>query len=242
MNTVEKKGLLLVNEGPDGSGKETQTRLLCEYLQQHGYTIQKIAFPTYGEDPVADLIKYMLHETKEDWNTRDWRSKAVLYASNRLKFLPKLRELLAVPGQVVICDRFVSSNQAHMGALGDDYEERKKRYEWVDKLEFEMMELPRPDIVLLHTMPSAIREELLHKREHGNPDAHEGNSNYLDKVEKSYYELMELYPGVWQHVSADFNGVLQKPEEVHARVVEALLNHPKWQEFTEQIKAPAFTS
>ncbi len=228
-------GILLVNEGPDGSGKETQTRLLCEYLENQGYHVQKFSFPTYGQDPVADLIKHMLHETKDDWNTRDWRSKAVLYASNRLKFLPLLQEALSVKDNVVICDRFVSSNQAHMGALGEGDDERRLRYLWVDQLEFEMMELPRPDIVLLHTMPSKMRELLLQKREKGNPDAHEGNTSYLDKVEQSYYELMELYPDVWRHVPADFNGVLQSPEEVHGRVVATLLNHDKWKLFAKNM-------
>lgn len=228
------KGILLVNEGPDGSGKETQTRLLCEFLEREGYTISKFSFPTYKQDPVADLIHFMLHETKEDWNSRDWRSKAVLYASNRMRFLPQLNEALAIPGNVVICDRFVSSNQGHMGALSEDVEERQKRYAWIDKLEFEMMELPRPDVVLLHTMPSEMRTQLLQKREDGKPDAHECNSAYLDRVEKAYFELMNFYPNTWRHISADLNGILQTPEQVHERVKSALLFHPKWVEFTSK--------
>ncbi|MDO8512736.1 MAG: hypothetical protein Q7S57_05675 [bacterium] len=228
------KGLLLVNEGPDGSGKETQTRLLCDYLEGEGYNLVKFSFPTYKQDPVADLIRFMLHEAKDDWNTRDWRSKAVLYASNRLRFAPEMRAALEVPGNVVICDRFVSSNQGHMGALAEDPTERLQRYAWIDHLEFEMMGLPRPDVVLLHTMPSEMRAQLLMKRENGNPDAHEGNSAYLDLVEQSYYELMDFYPEVWRHIPADMDGRLQTPDEVHGRVKQALLGHQNWIEFVEQ--------
>ena len=228
------KGLLLVNEGPDGSGKETQTRLLCEFLEGAGYNLEKFAFPTYRQDPVADLIRFMLREAKEDWNLRDWRSKAVLYASNRLRFLPAMQEALNRPGNVVVCDRFVSSNQGHMGALAEDPIERRQRYAWIDHLEFEMMGLPRPDVVLLHTMPSKMRTELLFKRENGKPDAHEGNSAYLDKVEQAYHELMDFYPNTWCHVPADVNGILQTPEEVHIRVRAVLLGHEKWVEFAEQ--------
>jgi len=229
-----QKSILLVNEGPDGSGKETQTRLLCEFLEREGYSLHKFSFPTYHQDPVADLIHFMLHEAKDDWNTRDWRSKAVLYSSNRSRFMPQMQDLLNVPGNIVVCDRFVSSNQGHMGALAEDAEERQKRYEWIDHLEFEMMGLPRPDIVLLHTMPSEMREKLLQKRENGKPDAHEGNSAYLDRVEKAYFELMSFYPNTWRHVPADLNGVLQTPEEVHERVKSALLFHPKWAEFSSK--------
>lgn len=224
-------GLLLVNEGPDGSGKETQTRLLSKFLENEGYNLVNFSFPTYKQDPVADLIRFMLHEAKEDWNTRDWRSKAVLYASNRLRFLPLMEEALADSKNIVICDRFVSSNQGHMGALSNDPAERKKRYAWIDHFEFEMMGLPRPDIVLLHTMPSKMRAELLMKRENGKPDAHEGNTEYLDRVEQSYYELMSFYPNTWRHIPADFNGVLQTPEQVHERVRVALREHPAWEEF-----------
>lgn len=228
------KGLLLVNEGPDGSGKETQTRLLCDYLKEEGYNLVKFSFPTYKQDPVADLIRFMLHEAKDDWNTRDWRSKAVLYASNRLRFLPDLENALAQPVNVVVCDRFVSSNQGHMGALEEDSSERHKRYTWIDHLEFEMMGLPRPDVVLLHTMPSEMRAALLMKRENGKPDAHEENSIYLDRVETSYYELMDFYPEVWRHIPADMDGKLQTPEEVHERVRQALVEHPRWKEFVGQ--------
>ena len=156
------------------------------------------------------------------------------FAQRRLKFKEKMEEAINMPGNVVVCDRFVPSNQAHMGALAENFEERKSRFLWIEKLEYEMMELPKPDIVLFHTMPSKIRTEFLNKREGGKPDAHEEDETYLDKAERSYHELAELNSEEWRHIPADVDGILQTPEQVSQRVVAALESHPKWQEFCSQ--------
>jgi len=153
-----------------------------------------------------------------------------------LRFKEKIEEAINTPGNVVVCDRFVPSNQAHMGGLGSSMEEREARFLWIEKLEYEMMGLPKPDIVLLHTMPSKIRTELLKKREDGQPDAHEADETYLDKAERSYYELADLHSEEWRHIPADLDGILQTPEQVHQRVIAELISHPKWKDFCSERK------
>ena len=47
------KGKLIVFEGTDGSGKATQSKLLCERLAREGIPYQHINFPRYGKPSAA---------------------------------------------------------------------------------------------------------------------------------------------------------------------------------------------
>lgn len=49
-------GKLIVIEGLDGSGKATQSALLCKALEARGLSCHRITFPDY-EDPSSTLVK-----------------------------------------------------------------------------------------------------------------------------------------------------------------------------------------
>ncbi|TSC72880.1 MAG: dTMP kinase [Parcubacteria group bacterium Gr01-1014_38] len=227
-------GILIVNEGADGSGKETQTTLLCERLKSEGYRVERFDFPTYGRDPVADLIKSLLSTRQAHWNERTMESRALLYAANRALFRDELRGFLETPGTIVVCNRYVASNQAHMAGYLTNSNAWEERFAWIERLEFEHIGLPRPDIVLFHTMPHAKRAALLEKREQGKQDAHERDAEYLQRVEQCYALLARRHAAVWRHIPADVHGRVEAPPDVHVRVWETLAAHPAWREFVQQ--------
>ena len=53
------RGKLIVFEGTDGSGKATQTALLCRELETRGVPFRKLEFPRYGEESSALLRLYL---------------------------------------------------------------------------------------------------------------------------------------------------------------------------------------
>ena len=53
------KGRLIIIEGLDGSGKNTQAKLLAEALQSAGGQVRMVSFPNYDSDSSA-LIKMYL--------------------------------------------------------------------------------------------------------------------------------------------------------------------------------------
>ena len=49
-NLIDHKGLFLVIEGTDGSGKGTQFKLLKDKLESEGYDVETFDFPQYDKE------------------------------------------------------------------------------------------------------------------------------------------------------------------------------------------------
>ena len=104
-------GLFITVEGPDGSGKSTQIKLLSQYLRDNGHNILMTREP--GGTPISEDIRRMILDNK---NTRmSSVTEALLYSASRAqhvheKIIPALEK-----GKVVICDRFVDSSLVYQG-------------------------------------------------------------------------------------------------------------------------------
>jgi len=199
------KGKLIVVEGTDCSGKETQTKLLVEKLNKENIKAVRLSYPVY-DSPTGRIIgtcvlgkpemcENYLKENHgffpEGGGNIDALAASAYYAADRRYNMPTMLKLLE-EGYIVLADRYVSSNLGHRGGQIEDKEERLKFYNKIEKLEYEIMELPRPDYTFLLYLPYEYAYELKKHREEL-PDEAEKNINYLKNGEKTYLELAELY-------------------------------------------------
>ena len=65
-------------------------------------------------------------------------------------------------------------------------------YNWLNKLEFELLELPKADIKVFLHMPYEVSCELKKNREEA-PDQHEASKEHLIMAENAYKEVANLY-------------------------------------------------
>jgi dTMP kinase len=190
------KGKLIVIEGNDCSGKETQSQLLLQRLLREGKKVEKLGFPDYTS-PTGKIVggPYLGRDNmgesffEEGPTNVDPKVASLYYAADRRYALPKIKELLE-EGYYVILDRYVESNMAHQGCKIDDKEERLKLYDWFEKLEYELLELPKPDLTILLHMP--LKKVLELKQGRIYTDQHETSIAYLKTSEQAYLELAEL--------------------------------------------------
>ena len=111
---MSKRGIFITFEGPEGSGKTTHSRLLCEFLRKKGYKVLHTREP--GGTLISEKIRRILLDPKN--KDMDVACEMFLYTAARAqivkeKILPGLKQ-----GKIVICDRFTDATLAYQGYAG----------------------------------------------------------------------------------------------------------------------------
>lgn len=113
-----KRGLFISIEGPDGSGKSTQIRLLEEFLNENG--MDTILTREPGGTVISEKIRQIILD--KEHIEMDPMTEALLYAASRAQHVAEVIKPGLQAGKTVICDRFVDSSIAYQGYgrhLGD---------------------------------------------------------------------------------------------------------------------------
>ncbi|HVH29779.1 MAG TPA: dTMP kinase [Vicinamibacterales bacterium] len=107
-------GHLIVFEGLDQSGKQTQAELLRDALKQLGQKARLVSFPDYGTSIGEELARALQGE-------RDYGADVMqlLYIANRYERKPDLLRWLE-GGVTLVCDRYLASSVAYGEASGLD--------------------------------------------------------------------------------------------------------------------------
>lgn len=190
------KGKIIVIEGTDCSGKETQSKILEKRLNDEGIKCVRFGFPMY-DTPTGKIVagylgkeEYMEAIFPEGAVAVDPKIASLYYAADRAYNMGKIKKYLD-DGYFIILDRYTTSNLAHQGSKISDKDERFNMYQWLDKLEYWLLGLPKPDETIFLHMPYEYSLELKQNRDHF--DEHEKSATHLKLAEQSYIELSELY-------------------------------------------------
>lgn len=221
---VEKKGILIVIDGIDGSGKATQARLLEQRFKKEGRKVQTIDFPQYEENFFGKLIGEYLSGKFGDFASVDPRLASLLYAADRFESSSRIQSWLS-EGFVVIVDRYVSANQIHQGGKINSSKERKAFLSWLEVMEHGVFRIPRPDMVIYLDVPFEVSQARLKEKTakdkkkylKGGRDVVEQNERYLRESRKSAL-LLHKANAHWKKIDAYEEGRLLTPDEVHKKV------------------------
>ena len=106
------EGKLIVIEGLDGSGKATQTGLLCARLEREGRDYRRISFPDY-EEPSSALVKLYLSGSLGGLDQVNAYGASLFYAVDRYASYLAHWKKDYQGGGLVVADRYATSNVAH---------------------------------------------------------------------------------------------------------------------------------
>ncbi|MBY0110961.1 thymidylate kinase [Patescibacteria group bacterium] len=225
-----KKGVFIVLDGNDGSGKATQTRLLAERLTKEKVPLETFDFPSYNRNFFGTMLADCLSGKCGDFVHLDPKIASTLYALDRFEETPRIKRALS-DGKVVITDRFSSSNQIHQGGKIEDTKAREEFLIWLDGMEHTTLGIPRPDAVLYFDVPLEISLALLEEKRAVKNAGVEGK----DQVEQDRQYLAQSYEAAkwlasrqpnWHVIQCAENGVMRSREAIHEdvyRVVSGLL-------------------
>jgi dTMP kinase len=193
-------------EGPDGSGKTTQARLLADHLRQAGHDVLLAREP--GGTRIGDQIRQVLFSL--DNKGMGPESEFLLFSASRAQLVREVLRPHLQRGGMVVCDRFADSSLAYQG--------------YGHGLELEMVlavtQLAtgglRPDLTVLLDLPA---EDGLARRKQG------GRWNRLDdydlefhqRVRQAFLGLAAAEPARW--VTVDGRPAVEQVQREIQRVV-----------------------
>jgi dTMP kinase len=202
------KGLLIVVDGIDGSGKHTQVLALKKHFEHKGLKVKTISFPRYDHffgKLAGDLLKGKLG----DFGGISPYLGALPYALDRREAREQMISWLK-KGYVVLADRYVSASLAFQAAKLPQGKQAKF-ISWLNKLEYEIHGLPKEDLVILLDVPITISQKWLKKEKQ--KDEAEKNIAYQQKVAQVYRRLVKRFTH-WHLIKA--SGTI---EEVTERIL-----------------------
>lgn len=216
-------GKLIVVEGTDCSGKETQTNMLMDRMTKDGYKVKKYSFPNY-DSPTGKIVggpylgkSYICDGWFSEGATNvNYKVASLYYAADRLYNIDQILNDLN-NGYYVILDRYVYSNMAHQGAKIKESKERIELYDWLEKLEFEMLNLPVADIKIFLHMPTEYSKILKLNRLEA-PDQHEADEEHLKCAEEAYIEMSDKYD--FNVIECVSNNTIKTVEEINNELVK----------------------
>lgn len=210
------KGKLIVIEGTDCSGKQTQTDLLVQNLRKLGYPAISFSFPNYASPTGKIIGSCYLGKTGESYFSEgienvDPKISSLYYAADRAYNIDEVNHYLE-QGYVVVLNRYVESNMAFQGGKIKDIRKRNMMYEWLDNLEFVLLDLPRPDYVLFLYLPYEYVCTLKEKR------GKIANVNLLHMAEVAYLELSTIYE--YEKINCLREDALRSIEDISEEILE----------------------
>ena len=208
-------GKIIVIEGIEGSGKETQSKLLVDALNKMGIKSIEFSFPMY-DTPTGKIFKeYFLNNNnyfQEGYENLDPELVCLYTAADRKYNINKINKYL-LDDYIVVINRYTSSNMANQGSKYEDSEDRFYMYQWIDKLEYWLLKLPKPDYTILLNMPYKYNKQISFDFLKEEKDS---------KVLRAYKELSELYN--WDVIDCVFDNKEKTIDEIHKEIIELLKN------------------
>jgi len=144
-----KKGIFIVIEGLDGSGKTTQSKRLVEKLLQ-SYRVHLTAEPSSGKIGTFIRESYLYEQTR-----LPTEAEALLFAADRIEHMQTELKPALDEGKIVVCDRYIYSSLAYQGSAG-------LSLEWIKYINGRALQ---PDFgIFLDVSPHRVLERLQRKK------------------------------------------------------------------------------
>ena len=207
-------GKLIVIDGIDSVGKQTQKEMMREYLIKYRHLEEDkdfavIDFPRYNEFSSEFVRAYLGGKLTSNPNDIDPYLASTFYSIDRsLSFKNEKWGEVYRNGGLIIADRYTCSNVIYQGSKlmqiknfagvsvrNKDKFELYKFAKWLYGFELNDLDLPKPDAIVYLMLDEKANQKLLDKRaETEGKDIHEANNDFLNRCRYTlgvYKELME---------------------------------------------------
>ena len=202
--------MFITLEGPDGSGKTTQVKLLVDFLLSKGYPIFAAREP--GGTAIGDQVREIL--MRLDNQSMDPRTETLLFCAARAQLVSQVIRPELAKGNIVLLDRYADSTLAYQGYGHQNDLEQIRQI-----LEFATSGL-KPDLTILFDIDA---EAGLRRRQIGGGEWNRLDAYQLElhqRTRQGYLEMAKSEPKRWEIIDAS-----QTLEMVQSLLQKVILDH-----------------
>lgn len=216
-------GKLIVIEGTDSSGKQTQTEILYKALAEQGVKVKKISFPNYDSRACEPVKMYLAGEFGDKASDVNPYPVSSMFAVDRYASYKTDWEKFYKEDGIIVTDRYTTSNMVHQASKIEGKEEKKTYLDWLADLEYQKMGIPKPDLVIFLNMPTEFAVRLMAERKNkitgeAEKDIHERDTEYL---RKSYENACEIAQEMgWQEIKCVAGDRIKSIQEISEEIME----------------------
>ncbi len=175
-------GKLIVIDGLDGSGKNTQATRLYETLCKEGKFCRMVSFPDYESPACAPVKMYLSGAFGTDPEAVNSYASSTFFAIDRFCSFRTHWQEDYERGAIIIANRYTTANAIHqLTKLKES--EHEAFLDWLYDFEFHKLGLPEPDLTILLQVPVEKSLELIDHRGE-TKDIHE-NREHLKKAARA---------------------------------------------------------
>lgn len=191
--THRKKGLFIVFEGGEGTGKTTQIKQLEATIKALGHEVLLSWEP--GGTPLGERIRAVLLDPSS--GPMSAKCEALLYAAARAEHVDKVLAPALKRGAVVLCDRYWDASRAYQGVA------RKLGISSIDQVNFWATGGLFPDKVFVFDIHPEIGLSRAAERQGGMKDRLEQEpTNFHESVRAAYRFIAESHPETYEIIDA----------------------------------------
>ena len=206
-------GKLIAIDGLDGSGKKTQSDILCHRIGDRGIRVRELSFPVYESESSALARLYLsggLGKNPDDTNAY---AASMFFAANRyVTYRLDWHADAEDPETVIIANRYTTANAIHQ-LTKLPREGWDGFLLWLFDFEYKKLGLPKPDIVIFLEVPPEVTLSLIKTRTDETGlvrDIHESDTAYIKACyEAAVYAANRLG---WHTIKCHRTGAGGRPE------------------------------
>ena len=233
-----RQGKFIVIDGTDGSGKATQTELLAQRMRRAGFEVEIADFPQYNTKSAGLVEEYLSGKYGSPEEVGPYRA-SIFYAADRYDASFKIKRWLN-QGKIVISNRYVTANMGHQGGKIDNPLARKHFFDWLYQLEYEIFNIPKPDLNIILYVPAEISQKLANERKKQDwagktKDIHEESLDHLKKAEQTYLEIARSFPD-FSLIECTKNDYIKSREQISYLIWDELAKLFKPTDFSPNFK------
>lgn len=212
---VERKGLFISLEGPDGSGKSTNLSYVKSLFSNRD--LNTYTFRDPGGSAISEEIRDLLLKERAGAEQLHKETELLLFCASRMQLVKtKIDPLLNVENNVVITDRFLDSTYAYQG-VGDGLTSE------VLSLEASLFGNYIPDATIFFDISL---EESLRRINARQKEYNQLNARDIEFRKKTFKGYQERFKNNHERMyRIDATASLEAVQEQLEVVVEQILNH-----------------